>query len=179
MPDHLRPFAEITHLFHDFEHTAWRLESRRGYAVDVGTPKWQRWKAGGDLSFSPEHPWHANVRAQTERGKRFERVRVLDQPPTEGQRFLLASGTGNVEAGEDIRNLWRADADQLGLPAVDFWLFDDRLLVRLAFDIEDNTLGVEVSEEPADVAEAIRIRDLAWSAAIPTKDFAARVRSIM
>ncbi|MGP3946689.1 hypothetical protein [Streptomyces sp. 6N106] len=25
-------------------------------------------------------------------GKRLERVRLVDQPPTEGQRFLLASG---------------------------------------------------------------------------------------
>jgi hypothetical protein len=175
----LLPFAEITHWFHDFQRTAWRLESRRGYAVDVGTPKWQRWKAGDDLGFNPEHPWHANVRTQTEQGKRFERVRILDQPPTQGQRFLLASGAGNVQAGEDIRNLWRADADRLGLPAVDFWLFDEQLVVRLVFDADDNTLGVEVSESAADVAEACRIRGLAWPAAIPTVEFAARVPSIM
>lgn len=178
MPD-LVPFADITHLFHDFEHTAWRLESRRAYAVDVGSPKWQLWQAGGDLGFNPDHPWHANVRAQTEQGKRFERVRVIDSPPTEGQRFLLASGHGNVQAGENIRNLWRDDADRLGLPNEDFWLFDDRLMVRLVFDGDDNTLGVQVTEAPADVAEARRVRDTAWPVAILTAAFAAAVPSVM
>ncbi|MEU9102121.1 DUF6879 family protein [Streptomyces sp. NPDC048361] len=53
-------------------------------------------------------------------GKRFERVRLVDDPPTDGQRYLLASGLGNVDAGEDIRNLVRADAERLGLPDGDF-----------------------------------------------------------
>jgi hypothetical protein len=175
----LVPFADITHLFSDFERTAFRLESRRGYAVDVGSPKWRLWQAGGDLGFNPEHPWHANVRAQTGRGRRFERVRVVDSPPTMGQRFLLASAGGNVQAGEDIRNLWRADALALGLPAADFWLFDDRLVARLVFDDQDRTLGVRVTRDPADVAEARRAREAAWPVAIPTGDFAARVPSDM
>jgi hypothetical protein len=178
VPD-LIPFADITHLFQTFESSAFRLESRRAYAVDVGSPKWQLWRAGGNLGFNPEHPWHANVRAQVEQGKRFERVRVLDRPPTEGQQFLLASGQGNVEAGEVIRNLWRSEAEQLGLPAADFWLFDDRLVVHLAFDQDDNTLGVRVTEDQADVAEAVRVRDTAWPVAIPTGDFASRVPSEM
>lgn len=178
MPE-LVPFADITGLFTTFERTAWRLETRRRYAVDIGTPKWELWQAGGDLGYNPAHPWHANVRAQTEAGKRFERVRIVDSPPTEGQRFLLASSRGNTEAGEDIRNLPRADADRLGLPDEDFWLFDARIVVRLVFDEDDNTLGVEVSEDPQDVAEAVRLRDAAWPVAIPTAEFAARVPSEM
>lgn len=178
MPD-LVPFSAIAHLFRDFERSAFRLESRRGYASDVDSPKWHLWQAGGDLSYNPAHPWHAGVRAQTEHGRRFERVRVVDSPPTEGQRFLLASGRGNVEAGEDIRNLWRADADRLGLPAADFWLFDDRLVVRLVFDQADVTLGVEVSDDPADVAAAAAVRTAAWPVAIPTAAFAAAVPSVM
>ncbi|MFE7045496.1 DUF6879 family protein [Streptomyces atratus] len=39
MPD-LIPFKEATHFFEDFEHTAWRLETRRGYASDRNGPNW-------------------------------------------------------------------------------------------------------------------------------------------
>lgn len=173
----LMPFSAITHLFSDFESTARRLETRRGYAVDINTPKWKRWKAGGDLGYNPRHPWHANVREQTTAGKRFERVRILDQPPTEGQRFLFASGAGNIEAGEDIRNLWRADVDRLGLSLGDFWLFDQRLLVLLVFDDEDRTLGVRTTENPAEVARAAAAWESTWPVAIPTLDFAAQVPS--
>ncbi|WP_353938341.1 DUF6879 family protein [Streptomyces ficellus] len=28
------PFTSITHLFREFKHAAWRLETRRGYASD-------------------------------------------------------------------------------------------------------------------------------------------------
>ncbi|MEU0788377.1 DUF6879 family protein [Streptomyces sp. NPDC006173] len=39
MPD-LIPFQEITHLFTEFKHTAWRLETQRGYATDRDSPNW-------------------------------------------------------------------------------------------------------------------------------------------
>ncbi|MFJ5680791.1 DUF6879 family protein [Streptomyces sp. NPDC093097] len=178
MPE-LRPFAEVTHLFETFAHTAWRLEVQRGYASDRTSAKRQRYLRGEHLGFDPEHPWHANVRRQTEDGKRFERVRLVDDPPTEDQRFLLASGLGNVEAGEDIRNLHRGEAQRLGLPDFDFWLFDSRTLVRFHHDHDGATLGVEVTQEPAAVLQGCQVRDVAWHYAIRTAEFQARVRSPM
>lgn len=171
------PFADIAGLFSEFKHTAWRLETRRGYASDRSSPKWARWKAGEDIAAEPFDAWRENVRRQTEAGKRFERVRLVDTPLTEGQEFLLASGLGNVAAGEDIRNLSREQARTLGLPDYDFWLFDSRTLVRFVFDEDDTTLGVIVSEDPAEVAAACQARDAAWHHAIPTAEFARRVRS--
>ncbi|MEW2631649.1 DUF6879 family protein [Streptomyces sp. NPDC048389] len=171
------PFTQISHLFTEFKHTAWRLETRRGYATDRNSPKWARWKAGADIATEPADGWRENVRRQTEQGKRFERVRLVDEPLTEGQEFLLASGLGNVAAGEDIRNLSRSAAERLGLPDWDFWLFDSRTLVRFVFDTEDTTLGVIVSEDPAEVAAACQARDAAWHHAIRTADFARQVRS--
>jgi hypothetical protein len=171
------PFAEVAHLFHNFKHTAWRLETRRGYASDRNSPKWQRWQAGDDIAAEPFDDWRTNVAAQVAEGKRFERVRIVDTPPTDGQRFLLASGLGNVAAGEDIRNLTRADAERYGLPDWDFWLFDSRTLVRFVFDEQDTTLGVIVSEDPAEVLAACQARDTAWHHATRTADFARQVRS--
>ncbi|MFF0127325.1 DUF6879 family protein [Streptomyces mirabilis] len=176
MPN-LIPFDEITHLFEDFEHTAWRLETQRGYATDRVSSNWPRFQQGQRFGYDPASPWHANVHKKTEEGKRFGRVRLVDDPPTEGQRFLLATGLGNVAAGEDIRNLYRADAVRIGLPDFDFWLFDSRTLVKFAIDDEGVTLGVQVLEDAESVVRACQARDAALHFAVPTGLFQAQVAS--
>lgn len=173
----LQPFSAISHLFRDFRHTAFRLETRRGYASDRNSPKWQRWLDGEDVANEPPNPWRDNVTAQTAQGKRFERVRTVDVPPTPGQRFLLDRAPSNLAAGEDIRNLSRADAEQLRLPDYDFWLFDSRTVARFEFDADDTTLGVYVTDDPAEVLAACQARDAAWHHATPTRDYARQVRS--
>ncbi|MFH8657417.1 DUF6879 family protein [Streptomyces afghaniensis] len=173
----LQPFAAISHLFREFRHTAWRLETRRGYATDRLSPKWQRFLAGEDISHDPDNAWRANVREQTAQGKRFGRVRLVDEPLTQGQQYLLATAPANVAAGEDIRNLTRADAERLGLPDYDFWLFDSKILARFAFDEDDTTLGVYVTEDPAEVLAACQTREAAWHHAVPAAEFAKQVAS--
>lgn len=173
----LQPFSSIGHLFREFRHTAWRLETRRAYASNRKGANWARFQAGDPLTFDSD--WYANVRTQTAQGKRFERVRLVDDPLTEDQRFLLATGLGSVAAGEDIRNLPRAQAEQLRLPDGDFWIFDSRILARFAFDETDTTLGAYVTEDPAEVLAACQARDAAWHHAVPTADFAEQVTSPM
>lgn len=163
--------------FETFERTAWRLETRRRYASDRQSPNWARWKAGEDVSHDRPTAWRENVQRQTTAGKRFERIRIVDDPPTDGQRFLLARAPSNEAAGEDIRNMWRADAEHLGLPEVDFWLFDDLRALVLHFDDADDYLGAELVEDPARIAEFCRIRDAAWPHGIRREDFAAQVAS--
>ncbi|MFD9791246.1 DUF6879 family protein [Streptomyces sp. NPDC059070] len=158
----LQPFSAIAALFREFRHTAWRLETRRGYATDRDSAKWARWQAGEDIAAEPPNAWRENVAEQTAAGKRFERVRLLDEPATDGQRFLLASAPGNRAAGEDIRYLTRTRARELRLPEHDFWLFDSRVLARFAFDENDATLGVYVTEDPPEVLSACQSRDAAW-----------------
>lgn len=175
----LQPFASISHLFREFRHTAWRLETRRGYASDRRNPKWARWQAGEVIANDPVNAWRENVAEQTAAGKRFERVRLVDDPPTAGQRFLLASAPSNVAAGEDIRVLPRSQAVPLRLPDSDFWLFDSKILACFAFDDEDTTLGVYVTEDLAEVLAACQARDAAWHHAVPAAEFAERVASVV
>ncbi len=90
----LVPFKEISHLFSEFRHTAWRLETRTGYASDRNSPKWARWVAGEDISTEPDNAWRDNVRAQVAQGKRFERVRLVDEPATQGRSSSLRRAWG-------------------------------------------------------------------------------------
>ena len=173
----LIPFEAITHLFAEFEHTAFRLETRRGYATDRVGARFQAFLRGIDPQPEPDHSWNVNVRTKAEQGATFSRVRIIDDPPTDGQRFLMATSAGNVDAGEDIRVLPRAQAEALGLPDWDFWLFDSHTLVRMHIDDTDTTIGVEIVEDQAQVLAACRARDAAWAAAVPTAEAWARVRS--
>lgn len=165
-PSGPQPFASITPLFEEFRHTAWRLETRRGYAADRNSAKWPRFLAGEDIARGRPNAWRLNVRAQTGQGKRVERVRIVDEPPTPEQEFLRAMAPAHIADGEDIRTLTRAAAEQLGLPDHDFWLFDSKILARLAFDDEDAALGVYVTEDPAEVLAACQARDTAWHHAV-------------
>ncbi|MCX4919005.1 DUF6879 family protein [Streptomyces sp. NBC_00687] len=114
----------------------------RGYATDRNSEAWARWKAGQDGAHDAPNAWRRNVAEQTGLGKRFGRVRVVDEPLTEEQAFLLTRAPSNVAAGDEVRYLLRRDADRLGLPELDFSLIDSRTLLTLVFDDADTTLGV-------------------------------------
>ncbi|MFE2352196.1 DUF6879 family protein [Kitasatospora cineracea] len=169
---------QFAHFFGDgFQHTAWRLESRRGYASDRAGAGYQRWARGDDPQTDPNRPWCQGIAAQTAAGKRVERVRIADEPITDGQAYLLAVGWANTSAGEDIRHLLRPTADSLGLPRRDFWLFDSKVVLDMHFDNADTYLGAELVTDPLAVLEACQIRDAAWHHAVPRAEFAAAVLS--
>jgi hypothetical protein len=162
-------------LFRTFEHTAWRLETRRRYASDEDTDTYREFLATGAARWDPEDPYCELIRTQTARGKRVERVRVVDTPPTPGQLYLLDNARRNSGLGEDIRNLWRSDAEKLALPEEDYWLFDSRIVALLNFDDDDRLVNVELITEPGEVVRRSLARDAAWHHAVPHESFAAEL----
>jgi len=162
-------------LFETFEHTAWRLETRRGYASDRQDPDFQVFLATGAAPCDPNEPWFVNIKAQTEAGKTVGRVRVADSPPTTEQLFLLDYARHNAAVGEDIRYLWREEADQAALSVEDFWIFDSRIVALLHFDDRDSLLNIELITEPAEVVRYAIARDAAMHHAVPYDQFAAQV----
>ncbi|WP_406482948.1 DUF6879 family protein [Streptomyces sp. NBC_01615] len=160
-------------LFERFEHTAWRLETRRRYASDEATDTWAQFVRGETPTWDLTTPWSVTIREKTAGGARVGRVRIVDDPATQGQRYLLAYAEKNTALGEDIRNLSRAEADRLSLPAEDFWIFDSRLVALLRFDADDNFTDVELITEPAEVVRYAMVRDAAMHHAVPYEEFAA------
>ncbi|WP_406344040.1 DUF6879 family protein [Streptomyces sp. NBC_00648] len=167
--------AGLGELFRNFKHSAWRLETRRGYASDVEDDSYVAFKATGSATWDLESPWSVNMREQTAQGKRVGRVRIVDDPPTMGQLFLLDYAKCNAATGEDIRNLWRKDAERLHLGDEDFWIFDSRLVAVLRFDGDDVLLNIELTTEPAEVVRYSMLRDAAMQHAVPFEQFAAQV----
>ncbi|MEU1816534.1 DUF6879 family protein [Streptomyces roseifaciens] len=170
-------FDEFGRMFRTFEHTAWRLETRRRYQSDEETDTYRRFARGEDAGWDLNDPWCVSRREQSALGKRFERVRVVDDPATPGQQYLLDNARRNSAVGEDIRNLWRGDAERLKLPEEDFWLFDSRVIARLHFDDADRMTGIELVTDPVEVARACQVRDAAWHHAVPYDKFKDQVPS--
>ncbi|MFI6732128.1 DUF6879 family protein [Nonomuraea sp. NPDC050451] len=167
---------EFDQLFTQFEHRAWRLETRRRYASDELTDTYAQFSRGEPVNWEGvDAAWCAERREQAALGKRFERVRILDDPPTPGQLYLLDNARRNSAVGEKITNLWRADAERLDLPAEDFWIFDSRLVALLNFDDADNLVNVELITEPSAVVRYSMARDAAMHHAIPYEEFAAQL----
>ncbi|MEU7555817.1 DUF6879 family protein [Streptomyces sp. NPDC044571] len=160
-------------LFENFEHTAWRLETRRRFASDEADETYAQFVAGEPVQWDYDDAWSRTVRGQTGQGKRFERVRIVDNPPSVGQLYLLDNAKRNCAVGEDIRNLWREEAERLRLPAEDFWIFDSRFVALLNFDDADNLIDVELITEPAAVNRYAQVRDAAWHYAVRYEAFAA------
>ena len=160
-------FEEFDGMFTSLKHSAWRLESRRRYASDEETETYRQFARGETVNWDLEDPWCVERREQVALGKRFERVRILDTPPTEGQRYLLDNARRNTAAGETIRTLTRAQADELSLPAEDFWIFDARVVALLHFDGDDQMTGVELVTNPVDVLRYLQAREAAWHHAVP------------
>jgi hypothetical protein len=83
---------EFDRLFTQFEHTAWRLETRRRYASDEATSTYAQFVRGETVDWAGvDAAGCAERREQTTLGKRFERVRIFDSPPTPGQPYLSTS----------------------------------------------------------------------------------------
>jgi hypothetical protein len=75
--------------------------------------------------------WLAMVRDAADEGRRFARVRVVSLPLSDYNRWSYVIAQHNIAAGEDIRYLERGEAEAVGLPGHDYWLFDSRQLLQM------------------------------------------------
>jgi hypothetical protein len=152
---------DLGKLFESFRYSAFRLECLATYDVteDDEAEALQLFLDG-----KPEPPWRKHrewpdtVRKAKRRGAEMQRVRLMEAPPTNYQRFQCAWGyPANVAAGEDIRIL---DHRPDGIIEVDYWLFDDAIAVVLEYDDQGRFLVPVVAEttEPYRKARDVALR---------------------
>lgn len=155
---------EFADLFGSCRYTAFRLELQRQYQEPGETELVNRYLAG-DREKPPFESWWDIISAAVAAGKRFDRVRVQDDPPTPYQRWERWAGRWNIAAGETIRYMTRQCACDSGLlPAAgtdDWWLFDSTTLALMHFDDQGYRIGTELVTDPEAVVRACAWRDLA------------------
>jgi hypothetical protein len=141
---------QLQALLHRVTKSAWRWECQGDYAADEAAL--ERWRRG-----EPDDPlrkvsWLSYIRSLTRDGIPFARVRVLFEPPTEYQRWLIEQTQVNIDAGEDIRWVQRDVSARLGMPTYDFFLLDDTKLVILRFGLDKLLSEIEEIDDPRTVA---------------------------
>ncbi|MEU4803693.1 DUF6879 family protein [Actinosynnema sp. NPDC023587] len=171
MTELIPPGPRIRRLFHDFKHTAYRLEARDQYDASYENESLAKFLAGESDDLPWMQSWLDMLREATAEGRRFARVRLVTLPLTDYSRFGVWCAQFTNGAGEDIRYLVRDKAEALGLPNHDYWLFDSRKLVRMHFDDNNAFLGGEVVEDAAEVVQHNYWRDAAWHHAVRRDDF--------
>lgn len=151
-----------------FQRSAFRLELQPWYVEPEEAETVARFVAG-----NPQDPtevpmlrdWFNQIRELTSRGRRVERVRVQDEPPTDYQRWERFISPWNIAAGETMRYLPRDRAHEIGLlPAAgeaDWWLFDDTILMLMFFDEDGRRIRNEITDDLSLIEQARAWRDLA------------------
>ncbi|MFD9569759.1 DUF6879 family protein [Streptomyces sp. NPDC059982] len=162
--------AQRDELFNSFERDAFHLELRDEYGSPTEDSAYTRWQRGEPDDYAWLGPWKKLMQRVTGEGKSVRRVRVVSEPHSRYVGWEHSLTAMNIEVGEDIRWLPRhlvPEGVTYPLGGNDWWLYDDRLLAVGHFDDEGRVLGSEIVDDPAVVAECVRLRDLLWSAAIP------------
>lgn len=158
-------------LFRFYRRTAFRLEVQPVYTVVGEQETFARFLAG-----RPQPPtevpyiadWLNQIKEVTSEGRQVQRVRVVDDPPTDYQRWEGWVGRWNIAAGEIIRYITRPQAIAIGIPLdYDWWLFDDERLAIMRFDDVGRPLGGTVVSDLGTVVQHRTWRDLAVQSSTP------------
>jgi hypothetical protein len=154
-----------------FTRVLFRLETLDHYDVSSDGDLYQRYVAG-EVKPDPERkkPWMEHIRGEVARGAHTYRVHVVRSPLNDYLRFECEWGyVYNARAGEHIRILDLAERPRpADLLDEDFWLIDDREVLRMHYDDAGRYLGAEVAPEEA-LPRYLAAKDAAWSGAV---DFA-------
>ena len=129
--------AEFSHLFSSFSTSAFRLETLPEYRVEGEAEELALFLQGKPLPPDGNEGWCRIVAAATQAGKRMQRVHVIPRRLTPYLRFEIEWGyLYSAEAGEEILLLPHDSPDQVfgTWPLHDFWVFDDRIYVRMHYD---------------------------------------------
>lgn len=165
----------FSRLFTDFRRSAFRLETLQAYDVAYEAPAIAAWRAGHQLPPDPgAAEWTDLIRGHVTAGRTFRRVHVVAEPLTEYLRFELTHGyAAGVAGGEEIR-IVAADTPAAGdLPGEDFWLFDDRVAVVMAYGPAGEFLSATLDDDPAAVAARQAWARAAWAAGVPLAEYVA------
>ncbi len=164
-------YEDLTGLFTSFQCEALHLEMRDSYGTAAEIPHLARSEAGEPDDTEWLQPWFDTVRAGVQVGKAFRRARIVSEPISEYQKWVLKDSHLFVEAGEDIRWAPRSRVSTLALPGNDFWLFDDQIVVFLIFAANGLVVDRQKTTDRTAIALCRTAFDAVWKLSIPDSEY--------
>jgi hypothetical protein len=157
--------------------SAWHLETRDWYGVGDEKQRLTHYRATGHRDHAAEAPgrapWLTLIREVTSAGVQVRRARVVCEPLSGYMRFSHAGTQANIDAGEDVRWLPRAQASRIALPGNDFWLFDGQRVLFNYFTGDGRSAGHELATDDAAVTLCAAAFGAVWALAIPHASYQA------
>ena len=100
------------------------------------------------------------------------RARIVSEPLSEYQRWIMSHVDLFVEAGEDIRYVARPRLTDVLLPGSgDFYVFDDRLVLFLHYAGSGLNTAYEVTDDPDTVRTCRDAFETVWRLATPVGEY--------
>jgi len=141
-----------------------RFEYLQEFLVPGEETSLKRFEETGEVDVSDMGEWWSFLKSLHAKGVRTERVRLVREPQTRYTTCELLVHKKSVEQGDDIRVLKEKDLtpdlERLG----DFWLVDDKIVLRMNYSPSGEYLGFE---EVADTASYVAAREYLWAHALP------------
>jgi hypothetical protein len=169
---------QFRELLGGFQQSWFKFECQPVYAMSEERVPMYRFLRTGEVLPPSRFPWWQEwlnlMTDHAQAGHVIQRVRVLAEPPTDYQRYLLAITRWHVEAGERITYLPRSAAERAGLPLVKDWhLFDDFTVVLTQFTPGGGLLSRLLTTDADTVGHYRVLRDIALELAAPAEAIAA------
>ncbi|MET9028057.1 DUF6879 family protein [Nocardia sp. NPDC004168] len=158
-------------LFRELKWDAFHLEVRDEYHVADEDTRIRAFLAGEPAPYT-RTPWQDLMLETTSRGVSVTRVRVVTEPLSDYQRWLLSVTGYNVEAGDGICYVPRNIAGTV--PLDDWWLMDGERVVYNLTDPAGAPAGLAVTTDPGIVAYYQEVRGRLWKLAIPYAEYVQR-----
>lgn len=170
--------AGFAELLAGFRESWFKFECQPAYTIGAEREALDRYLADGTVlppgAFGWWQEWLDRMAEHASQGHVIHRVRVLDDPPTDYQRYLLAIDHWHADAGDHAFYLLRRAAVRLGLPLDHDWsLFDDTTVAVTRFSPAGEVASRELITEPVAVRRYRALRAVAFRCAVPAQDIAA------
>jgi hypothetical protein len=144
--------ADLDPFFDAVRREAFRLEALPSYAVLVESAGLAAYLAGDPYQKSEAgQAFNEYIRGQVEAGVTWRRVRVVRGPLSDYERWECEWGyTMSEQSGHHTFVLDLAETrDPPELPSYDWWMFDERVVLRFHYDEAGAFLGADLMEDRA------------------------------
>ncbi len=169
---------DVIGLYQGIARRALRLETRQRYAVPWEDEDLAAWRRGEPEPANPQlERTYETLRLVAATGRRIGRVRFVELPMTEYSRHEFEVGYPRLtEAGEEVHILDRALHPEFDHVRDDFVVFDEASVVWYRYTPDDTLTGYDYTEEPDVVHRCVALAEEARAAAVPYREFMARMR---
>jgi hypothetical protein len=164
--------SELRELCSGIKRSFVHLETRDSYGTEVELPHMAKWRRGEPDDYVWLGWWLEMLRSHRQAGRTCRRARVVSEPVSDYQQWILSHIDLFIEAGEDIRYLARPSLKTVALPGSgDFYVFDHQLVLFLHYAGNGTNASFEITDDPQIVRVCEDAFEAVWGLAPSFRDY--------